>query len=825
MGVVGDLIALDQLTIDIRTDLTQLRALWTRVDYLQNSILVGSDGDDLMEYTDEEVTEAIALINAEIVILSQKITDGLAGMATVIGLNSLANSIGITDGNLVTGDAASIVTAGLYTDAQIAAVNATIAGLPKITAADLAAILAQAGIDSGLLYDFLYDWLFNLGNTIDGLPGVFTGMLNITNQAFLIEYLRIYNDLNGQFIRYSTIEQTADAINLKVGALETYVNGKVSTLESGIAINAAGITSTSNRLDYLLNEDGTQGLIRELTTQIIQTADSLSLNATDWDNRFDVLTYSVGQIELKANSILEHLISQTENPDGDWINRAEYTEFIRVVSNADLSLTEKIGNLHAQFDGPLTSTIQEIVLAQADIDYDVGVYATAVEAGAHDNEILKARFEENEGIIENLMGIIVDADGVYVWDRTVLTGTVGNLTTTVEEYKTVTDGIKGEWGVTINALGYICGVKLLADYSQEEPTSDFTIVSNTFKIVTPSTVANPNPIPIIPFSINAAGEVTANILYSGKFKLDSDLSPTAAFTVATGKWNDQTGHFSCISRSAVLGFVCEKSNSGNGSALFGYCSNPAQTGAAVAGYNRGGAGSWGGFFVSDAGTGVLGETLGGTESGGSFISYGGIGVYAEAKLAGGWGVYTNQKGYFAGSVLPFTGSHIVYTNDLNLEIGQLVYSIDAWCFHISQNLILVAKTTTAQDKRIVGVVSESYRPLMTCITKNPLVSEQLIDDGPWTIKPEYQVYIDMLTAGVYQQVEVNSVGEGGILVCADNGDIENGDYLCSGNLPGHAMKQSDDLLHNYTVGKALEAVIWADEESTTKLIACTYHCG
>jgi len=117
------------------------------------------------------------------------------------------------------------------------------------------------------------------------------------------------------------------------------------------------------------------------------------------------------------------------------------------------------------------------------------------------------------------MGIIVDADGVYVWDRTVLTGTVGNLTTTVEEYKTVTDGIKGEWGVTINALGYVCGVKLLADYSQEEPTSDFTIMADTFSIVTTGTS------PKTPFTIGTVNGVSSigingNMIIDGTVTVD-----------------------------------------------------------------------------------------------------------------------------------------------------------------------------------------------------------------------------------------------------------------------------------------------------------------
>jgi len=50
---------------------------------------------------------------------------------------------------------------------------------------------------------------------------------------------------------------------------------------------------------------------------------------------------------------------------------------------------------------------------------------------------------------------------------------------------------------------------------------------------------------------------------------------------------------------------------------------------------------------------------------------------------------------------------------------------------------------------------------------------------------------------------VNSVGEGAVCVCNTNGNIENGDYICSSELLGYGEKQDDDLLHNYTVAKAV----------------------
>jgi hypothetical protein len=72
-------------------------------------------------------------------------------------------------------------------------------------------------------------------------------------------------------------------------------------------------------------------------------------------------------------------------------------------------------------------------------------------------------------------------------------------------------------------------------------------------------------------------------------------------------------------------------------------------------------------------------------------------------------------------------------------------------------------------------------------------------------------------------VEINSVGEGGLNCCGENGDIEAGDYICSSSLAGKGMRQESDVLHNYTVAKALVDVAFSPGE--IKLIPVTYHCG
>ena len=87
-----------------------------------------------------------------------------------------------------------------------------------------------------------------------------------------------------------------------------------------------------------------------------------------------------------------------------------------------------------------------------------------------------------------------------------------------------------------------------------------------------------------------------------------------------------------------------------------------------------------------------------------------------------------------------------------------------------------------------------------------------------------------------ERLIVNSIGEGAICVSNTNGNIENGDFLQSSDLLGYAEKQDDDLLHNYTIGKAtidcyfeLDSPYYQCHEIENGIrvafIACSYHCG
>ena len=181
------------------------------------------------------------------------------------------------------------------------------------------------------------------------------------------------------------------------------------------------------------------------------------------------------------------------------------------------------------------------------------------------------------------------------------------------------------------------------------------------------------------------------------------------------------------------------------------------------------------------------------------------------------------KAGISGELYDFTGAHEVYvpTACITFDFGDIL-SLDKieLLASVSGSFMVVKGSTTSKDKKVLGVYSKYIGITDEILPKEPDMTEEILN---------VLLYRGFSTLGV------NSLGEGGINVCEEGGDIENGDYICSSNTPGKGMKQDDDLLHNYTVAKSLQDVVWDDEvvgetcEEINgvkwKMIACTYHCG
>jgi hypothetical protein len=67
-----------------------------------------------------------------------------------------------------------------------------------------------------------------------------------------------------------------------------------------------------------------------------------------------------------------------------------------------------------------------------------------------------------------------------------------------------------------------------------------------------------------------------------------------------------------------------------------------------------------------------------------------------------------------------------------------------------------------------------------------------------------------------KRLVINALGEGAVWVANTNGNLENGDFITTSDLPGYGEKQDDDLIHNYTLGKITCDVDWGDKNLDKK---------
>ena len=188
----------------------------------------------------------------------------------------------------------------------------------------------------------------------------------------------------------------------------------------------------------------------------------------------------------------------------------------------------------------------------------------------------------------------------------------------------------------------------------------------------------------------------------------------------------------------------------------------------------------------------------------------------------------------AAGLIDFTGQHRSAPTDSSTittaDIGKIVSASGAYknldggtLPSIDESLPSVDLASTRNDKKVYGVVSnveDAESPTREYSTGALVSSYDKIDEND-------------------NRLVINSLGEGAIWVCSINGNLENGDYITSCEVPGYGMLQDDDLLHNYTVAKItqdctfdLESTEYTcqeyEHEGTTyrvALVGCTYHCG
>ncbi len=177
-------------------------------------------------------------------------------------------------------------------------------------------------------------------------------------------------------------------------------------------------------------------------------------------------------------------------------------------------------------------------------------------------------------------------------------------------------------------------------------------------------------------------------------------------------------------------------------------------------------------------------------------------------------VVADGKGrmFAANGFQTFTGAHLAFVaKTQTLNVGDIVVD-DAVKIRESINTVItsIQQSTTSNDKKAVGIYTGDRFAY----------NEMEIMTGFLQSLPMNEV----LELSQYDCIMMNSLGEGQVNVCGENGNIEKGDLITTSNTTGKGMKQADDIIRNYTVAKAREDVIFSSA-SDTAMIGCIYLCG
>ena len=200
-----------------------------------------------------------------------------------------------------------------------------------------------------------------------------------------------------------------------------------------------------------------------------------------------------------------------------------------------------------------------------------------------------------------------------------------------------------------------------------------------------------------------------------------------------------------------------------------------------------------------------------------FLSYiNGVGVYVvEYSFTGQHKsksiddtIYDNIEDY-VGLICISTGEYATY------DFENETCNSGSSGITINDSMPVIDLCRKRQDKRVYGVIS------------NKEDSNREMGYGRFVSK--------LPSANDANRVVVNGIGEGGIWVVNTNGNLENGDYIQSSDVPGYGEKQDDDLVHNYTCAKITCNCDFdmGSSKYRSKLVGdniacfvgCVYYCG
>ena len=182
--------------------------------------------------------------------------------------------------------------------------------------------------------------------------------------------------------------------------------------------------------------------------------------------------------------------------------------------------------------------------------------------------------------------------------------------------------------------------------------------------------------------------------------------------------------------------------------------------------------------------------------------------------------------------MPFTGSHEAMISFDQAPIpGDIVCDVRPIITDVLNSFTEVTMSSSVNQSSAVGIFLQNMASWnISAFIDSEATAENLRqpvfdEEGNRVFRDTYVYVIPPDTyAESYQPIIMNSLGEGGVNVVGEGGDIAVGDLIVTSSTPGKGMKQADDIVRSYTVAKAREAVTFSSP-TEEKMIACIYMCG
>ena len=185
----------------------------------------------------------------------------------------------------------------------------------------------------------------------------------------------------------------------------------------------------------------------------------------------------------------------------------------------------------------------------------------------------------------------------------------------------------------------------------------------------------------------------------------------------------------------------------------------------------------------------------------------------------------------------FTEGHPYYSNDANitvgdccvLENGQIVRSSSP----MQKNVGGIAWYSVLDDLQNPGPSGDDAWPLTLDDNTVSRVAEDALgvqcnmaeeSGAEWVPTAKFQTLWKLAAIGDSRQSNYGTTALAGFKVCNEGGAIAAGDLLCTSTTPGYLMKQTDDIMRSYTVGKAMEDVTF-DSSGEAQGIYGYLYCG